>query len=159
MIYYDIHRSFTEYVAGNLGTQTGEVVRFEFPTSELGSHTYSIQAINYMPRQINGRAVGGTANGRVIESLVQIDTFRMPTSGQPDVAGSLKMASRVGDMFKGTHFIPLKSYGSSPTGATAGTVSGAIKVSETEDTRPTFDPDPLVRRMTQLIKLETVEKY
>ena len=159
MIFYDVHRSLTEYVNSHLATQTGEVTRFEFPTTELGSHTYSVHLVNYLPEQVGGRNLTGTAKGRIINSLVQVDVFRMPTAGQPDMAGALKMASRVSDMFKGTHYIPLNSYGATPAASTTGTVSGAIQVDETEDIRESFDPDPNIRRLTQSFKLRVNETF
>ena len=159
-ILYEIERSLTEYLSSNLGTQTGEVLKFEFPTGEITAHTYSIEAISDTPIQVTGRAIDGTSKGRFIESLCQIDIFRLPTSsGEPDVAGAKKMLSRVTNLFKGTHYIPLKSYGTAPTASTTGTVSGAIRIDEVDMAKQAFDPNPNVRRYTQTFKLLTKETF
>ena len=160
-ILYDIERSLTEYVNSNLSTQSGEVIKFEFPTDELGgSHTYAIEAISDTPIQVTGRAIDGMSKGRFIESLCQIDIFRLPTSsGEPDVAGAKKMLSRVTNLFKGTHYIPFKSYGSAPTASTTGTATGAIKIDEVDSAKQAFDPNPNVRRYAQTFRLLTKETF
>ena len=161
LIYYAVERSFCEYVGANLGTQSGEVLVFEFPVSELGgSHTYSIEFISDTPIPIAGHSIDGGSKGRFIESLAQIDVFRLPTSsGEPDVAGAKKMVSRVDSLFKGTHFIPFKTYGSAPTASTTGTVAGALQVDLTEVSKTAFDPNQNLRRYTQTIKIKVKEAF
>ena len=160
LIYYDIERSFTEYFSATLGTQAGEVIAYEFPLNELGSHTYSVEFVADTPIAVNGRAIDGTNTGRYIESLAQIDIFRLPTTtGEPDVAGAKKMLSRVTNLFKGSHFIPLKTYGSAPIGSTVGTVLGAIKIDELAAAKQAYDPNPAMRRYSQDLKLTTKETF
>ncbi len=158
-IYYDVERSFTEYVNSNLSTQSGEVLKFEFPTEELGgSHTYSIEFISDTPIPVAGHSIDGGSEGRFIESLAQVDVFRLPTSsGEPDVAGAKKMVSRIDSLFKGTHFIPFKTYGSAPTASTTGTISGALMIDAGEVSKTAFDPNPNLRRYSQTIKIKTKE--
>ena len=160
LIFYDIQRSFNEYINDNLSTQSGEVIKYEFPLDVIGSHTYSVEFISDTPIPVNGRSVGSNTYGRNIESLAQIDVFRLPsTSGEADVAGAKKMISRVTDLFKGTHYIPLNDYGATPTGATVGTVNGAIKVDESESSKLAFEPNPQIRRYTTVLNLNTVETF
>lgn len=158
-IYNDIERSFAEYVNANLAKGTGEVLAFEFPTSELGSSTYSVEFITHIPHQINGRAIDNGSSGRYIETLAQIDVWRLPYKDEPDIAGALRMLSRVTDMFKGTHYVPFKTYGSAPTATTTGTVTGAIKIDEVDVSKNAFDPNPNIRRYAQTIKMTTKEVF
>lgn len=158
-IYNDIERSFSEYVNANLVKGTGEVLTFEFPTSELGSSTYSVEFISHLPRQINGRAINGGSSGRYIDTLAQIDVWRLSYQDEPDIAGALRMLSRVTNLFKATHYIPLKTYGSAPTATTTGTVNGAIRIDEMETSKQAFDPNPNLRRYTQALKLTTKEVF
>lgn len=160
-IIQDLERSFTEYIDSNLSTQTGEVIKYEFPISSLGSHTYSFHFINHTPIPLAHRAIEGGSSGREIESLLQFDVFRLPTSGgQPDKAGANKMLSRFSDLFKATHYIPFKSYGSNPTASTVGTVrNGSIRVNEGEVARESYDPNPLIRRYSQAVTLKKKEVF
>ncbi len=160
LIFYEIERSFNEYINDNLSTQSGEVIKYEFPLDTIGSHTYSVEFISDTPIPVSGRSIAAGSRGRFIESLAQVDVFRLPTAaGEPDVAGAKKMISRVTNLFKGTHFIPLKTYGDTPTGATVGTVSGAIMVDEDAATKIAFDPNPQVRRYMQTLNLTTKEIF
>lgn len=159
-VFLDIQRSLNEYVNSNLATSSGEVLSYEFPVSELGSHTYSIESISNQAVPIAHRAIDGGSSGRTIESLIQIDVFRLPSSNkQPDVAGALKMLSKVTDMFKGSHFLPLKTYGSNPSNTTVGTVSGAIRIDEIETAKQAFDPNPAMRRYSITYKLTSKEVF
>jgi len=160
-VLYDIERSFCEYVDSNLTKGTGEDIKFEFPVTEIGSHTYSVEFISDTPRNAGmGRVIDGGSRGRFIESLAQIDIFRLPTSSkEPDVAGARKMLSNVTDLFKGSHYIPFKTYGSNPSATTVGTTTGAIKIYEVETAKQAFDPNPSVRRYSQTYQLCTKEIF
>ncbi len=159
---YNIERSFCEFVRDNLSTQSGEVVRYEFPVSELGSHTYSVEVISDDPEICAmGNSITSGSKGRNIRTLAEIDVFRMPTTdGQPDVGGAKKMLSGVQKMFGTRHYIPCYDYGSSPTGSTVGT-RGSFDIAVRLDggAKRAFDPDPLVRRHAQLVTLNTKEVY
>lgn len=159
-VYLDIQRSFCEYLDSNLATQSGEVIRYEFPNQELGSHTYAVSFPSIaIPYYYGGRNLGGTAKGREITTVAQVDVFRLPTVGEPDVAGALQMMSRVTDLFKGTHFIPYKSYGANPTVSTVGTQVSTIRVDEEEAVREAFDENPNLRRYLTRLKLMATEIF
>ena len=160
LIFYAIERSFNEYLNDNLSTQSGEVIKYEFPLDTIGSHTYSVEFISDTPIPVTGRSIDAGSSGRLIESLAQVDCFRLPTAaGEADVAGAKKMISRVTDLFKGSHYIPLKDYGASPTGATAGTVTGAIMIDEIDGVKQAYEPNPQVRRYMQSLRLTTKEVF
>lgn len=159
---YNVERSFIEFVRDNLSTQSGEVFRSEFPTSELGSHTYSVEVISDDPETVGmGNSISSTERGRNIRTLAQIDVFRLPnSSSQPDMGGAKRMLSSVQSLFGTRHYIPYKDYGSSPTGSTVGTRgSFDIRVRCDGGAKQAFDPDPLIRRYSQLVTLNTKEVY
>ena len=158
--YYEIERSFCEYLESNVSTGTGEVFAFEFPLSKLGSHTYAIEFISDRPIPVAGRAIDGGSRGRYIESLANVNVFRMPAAGgDPDIEGAKRMIANVADLFRGTHYIPLKTYGATPTPTTTGTTVGAIKVDEEEKSKQAFDPNPNVRRYSADFRLLTKEVF
>jgi len=160
LIFYEIERSFNEYLNDNLSTQSGEVIKYEFPLDTIGSHTYSVEFISDTPIPVTGRSIAAGSRGRFIESLAQVDVFRLPTAaGEADVAGAKKMISRVTNLFKGSHFIPLKTYGDTPTGATVGTVAGAMRIDEGDAAKVAFDPNEQVRRYMQTLTITTKETF
>lgn len=161
LVWYNAARSVNEFVRDNLSTQGGEVVRYEFPISDLGgSHVYSMEFTPSAQISVNGNSTGSNERGRYVDGLVQFDVWRLPTSGnQPDPGGALKMLSRLGNLFGTRHWIPYQDYGDTPTASTVGTVTQAIRIMPAEPAKEGFDGNPLIRRYTQTFKVKAKEVF
>lgn len=117
--YYSVTRSINQYLNGtaNLSIGTGEQLVLNWHPGHvlLNKDTVAVHYYDQTYDEYIGRAVG-TTTGRSANIWMQIDVWSPPNENdEPRQGANRQLADRVAQVFKGTHRIPVLSYGTAGT--------------------------------------------